>query len=119
MQKKESLFFTCYYNHDLAFDCFGGEVVEHGRDFDEAREEAARLRSLQVDASNLKLVSIDQLAVEPLRPIKPKKALILALGLVLGGMLGLFIALIRNMVRRKPDMLDLDAGEVAKGTHSP
>lgn len=83
------------------------------------REEAARLRSLQVDASNLKLVSIDQLAVEPLRPIKPKKALILALGLVLGGMLGLFIALIRNMVRRKPDMLDLDAGEVAKGTHSP
>ncbi|MFZ3155517.1 Wzz/FepE/Etk N-terminal domain-containing protein [Pseudomonas sp.] len=82
------------------------------------REEAARLRNLQVDASNLKLVSIDQLAVEPLRPIKPKKALILALGLVLGGMLGLFIALIRNMVRRKPDMLDLGAGEAARETHS-
>lgn len=82
------------------------------------REEAARLRSLQVDASNLKLISIDQLAVEPLRPIKPKKALILALGLVLGGMLGLFIALIRNMVRRKPDMLDLGAGAAAGGTHS-
>ena len=82
------------------------------------REEAARLRSLQVDASNLKLISIDQLAVEPLRPIKPKKALILALGLVLGGMLGLFIALIRNLVRRKPDMLDLGAGAAAGGTHS-
>jgi LPS O-antigen subunit length determinant protein (WzzB/FepE family) len=82
------------------------------------REEAARLRSLQVDASNLKLISIDQLAVEPLRPIKPKKTLILALGLVLGGMLGLFIALIRNMVRRKPDMLDLGAGAAAGGTHS-
>jgi LPS O-antigen subunit length determinant protein (WzzB/FepE family) len=69
------------------------------------REEAARLRSLNVDVSSLKLVSIDQVALEPLRPIKPKKALILALGLVLGGMLGLFIALLRNMLRLKPDTL--------------
>lgn len=67
------------------------------------REEAARLRNLNVDVSSLKLVSIDQVALEPLRPIKPKKALVLALGLVLGGMLGLFIALLRNMLRRKPD----------------
>ncbi|WP_415754967.1 Wzz/FepE/Etk N-terminal domain-containing protein [Pseudomonas leptonychotis] len=66
------------------------------------REEAARLRSLEIDAANLKLVSVDQVAVEPLRPIKPKKALILGVGLVLGGMLGLFIALVRHMVRREP-----------------
>ncbi|RJG09231.1 chain-length determining protein [Pseudomonas cavernicola] len=65
------------------------------------REEAARLRSLQVDVSDLKLVSIDQVAVEPLRPVKPKKALILVSGVVLGGMLGLFIALLRNLLRRK------------------
>lgn len=64
------------------------------------REEAARLRSLDVDVSTLKLVTIDQLAMQPITPIKPKKALILALGLVLGGMLGLFIALLRNMLRR-------------------
>lgn len=61
------------------------------------REEAARLRALALDASALKLVSIDQRAVEPRRPIKPKKALIVALALVLGGMLGLFIALVRNL----------------------
>ncbi|SFO79735.1 Wzz/FepE/Etk N-terminal domain-containing protein [Pseudomonas borbori] len=66
------------------------------------RGEAARLRNLNVDVSSLKLVSIDQVALEPLRPIKPKKALILALGLVLGGVLGLFIALLRNMLRRTP-----------------
>lgn len=65
------------------------------------REEAAHLRSLQIDAPNLKLVSIDQVAFEPLRPIKPKKTLILALGLVLGGMLGVFIALLRSMMLRK------------------
>ncbi|MCY1542724.1 G-rich domain on putative tyrosine kinase [compost metagenome] len=64
------------------------------------REQAASLRNLRVDVSELKLVSIDQVAVEPLRPVKPRKALILALGLVLGGMLGMFIALLRNVLRR-------------------
>ncbi len=63
------------------------------------REEAARLRALQLDTDSLKLVSIDQRAVEPSSPIKPKKAMIVALALVLGGMLGLFIALMRNMLR--------------------
>ncbi|MCY1301376.1 G-rich domain on putative tyrosine kinase [compost metagenome] len=75
------------------------------------REEAARLRNLNFDVADLKLVSIDQIAVEPLKPIKPKKALILALGLVLGGVLGLFIALLRNMLRRKPDDFTLANAE--------
>jgi len=63
------------------------------------REEAARLRALHLDTVALRLVSVDQNAVEPTRPIKPKKALIVALSLVLGGMLGLFIALARNLRR--------------------
>ena len=66
------------------------------------REEAARLRNLEFDVSTLKLATVDQLAMQPIKPIKPKKALILALGLVLGGMLGLFIALLRNVLRRAP-----------------
>lgn len=65
------------------------------------REEASRLRALHFDTEALKLVAIDQAAVEPTRPIKPKKAMIVALALVLGGMLGLFIALVRNL-RRPP-----------------
>jgi len=63
------------------------------------REEAARLRSLNLDVSGLKLANLDQPATQPLNPVKPKKLLILALGVVLGGMLGLFIALVRNMLR--------------------
>ncbi|MDH4562765.1 chain-length determining protein [Pseudomonas sp. BN411] len=63
------------------------------------REEAARLRSLHVDVSDLKLASIDQAAVEPISPIKPRKTLILALGLALGGILGLSIALLRKRLR--------------------
>lgn len=63
------------------------------------REEAARLRGLHFDTESLKLVSIDQAAVEPSRQIKPKKAMIVALALVLGGMLGLLIALLRSLRR--------------------
>ena len=65
------------------------------------REEAARLRNLNVDVSGLKLASLDQLATQPIKPVKPKKLLILALGMVLGGVLGLFVALLRNMLRSK------------------
>lgn len=68
-------------------------------DLAKLREEEARLRNLKVDFDTLQLVTVDQRAVEPSKPIKPKKALILALGLVLGGMLGVFIALVRGMVR--------------------
>lgn len=63
------------------------------------REEAARLRALQFDTASLKLVSIDQQAVEPSAPIKPRKVMIVALALVLGGMLGLFVALVRHMAQ--------------------
>lgn len=63
------------------------------------REEAAHLRNLNVDVSGLKLANLDQQATQPINPIKPQKLLILALGVVLGGVLGLFIALVRNMLR--------------------
>ncbi|AZE60096.1 MULTISPECIES: Wzz/FepE/Etk N-terminal domain-containing protein [Pseudomonas fluorescens group] len=65
------------------------------------RAEEARLRNLNIDMSRLKLVTIDKQALEPLSPIKPKKALILALGLILGGLLGVLIALVRTMVGSK------------------
>lgn len=63
------------------------------------REEAAKLRAMKLDAEALKLVALDQAAVEPRKPVKPKRALIVALALVLGGMLGLFIAIVRQMLR--------------------
>lgn len=63
----------------------------------EMREEAARLKSIQPNLEQLNLVRIDQPAIKPLNPVKPKKMLIVAIGLVLGGMLGVFVALIRNV----------------------
>ncbi|MNZ72621.1 hypothetical protein D3C78_910020 [compost metagenome] len=66
------------------------------------REKAARLRNLKVDFSRLALVKIDQQASEPSSAEKPKRPLILALGMILGGMLGIFIALVRRMLRNPP-----------------
>ncbi|WP_328821944.1 GNVR domain-containing protein, partial [Zestomonas carbonaria] len=64
------------------------------------REEAAQLKQLNLDIGRVRLVTVDQVAIEPTKAEKPRKALILALGLVLGGMLGLFVALVRGMLRR-------------------
>lgn len=63
------------------------------------REEASRLRALQIDFSKLNLVRIDQPASEPLRPIKPKRALIVAVGIVLGLLLGMLVVLLRDLLR--------------------
>ena len=66
------------------------------------REEAARFKSIKLDLDNFDLVRIDQPAIMPLRPIKPKKLMILAIGVVLGGMLGVFAALVRTMITSRP-----------------
>ncbi|MGE1155976.1 Wzz/FepE/Etk N-terminal domain-containing protein [Pseudomonas kitaguniensis] len=62
------------------------------------RAEIARLRNLNVDMSSLKLVSIDRQALEPWSPIKPRKALILILGLVIGLALGVLAAITRYFI---------------------
>jgi len=69
-------------------------------DLAELREEAARLKGIKLDTERLRLVRLDQLALQSLNPVKPKKAMIIALGLVLGGMLGVFIALVRSLMVR-------------------
>ena len=48
----------------------------------------------------LAVATIDRSALVPEDPIRPRKMLILALGIVLGGMLGVFVALARAMFRR-------------------
>ncbi|MCB1654947.1 MAG: chain-length determining protein [Pseudomonadales bacterium] len=63
------------------------------------RSEIVRLGDLSnLDSSNMKLVSIDRKALEPMEPVKPKKALIVLLGLLLGGILGVLIVLVRNFL---------------------
>ncbi|AZE55153.1 regulator of O-antigen component of lipopolysaccharide chain length [Pseudomonas synxantha] len=79
------------------------------QDVEPLRAEVARLRGLNIDMSNLKLVTIDRRAQEPLSPVKPKKPLVIALSLVGGLLLGLMIALIRYFIRSRSQALPYTA----------
>ncbi|MDY7533490.1 Wzz/FepE/Etk N-terminal domain-containing protein [Pseudomonas sp. Bout1] len=73
------------------------------QDVEPLRAEVARLRSLNIDMSGLKLVTIDRLAQEPLAPIKPKKPMVIAMSLAAGLILGLLIAMVRYFIlARRP-----------------
>ncbi len=52
------------------------------------------LKTLEVDFSKIQLARIDEVAVVPVAPIKPRKLLVMALALVAGLFVGLFMALI-------------------------
>lgn len=69
------------------------------KDLAEWRQEAAQLKGIKFDTDGLRLARLDQQALEPLATIKPKRALIIILGLVLGLMAGVFMALLRNLMR--------------------
>ncbi len=63
-------------------------------DYAKWSKEAAELRGLNLNLGSLQLVNVDQQAIYPRSAIKPKRSLVLALGIVLGLMLGTFLALI-------------------------
>jgi chain length determinant protein (polysaccharide antigen chain regulator) len=55
--------------------------------------EIEALKALEIDFSKINLARIDEVAVAPVNPIKPRKLLIMALALVGGLFAGLFMAL--------------------------
>lgn len=71
----------------------------------EKRSEITRLNEIKLNMDRIQLVTIDQIATQPRSPIKPKKVLIVLVGGVLGGMLGVFVALVLSMVRKRREQL--------------
>ncbi|XKU40918.1 Wzz/FepE/Etk N-terminal domain-containing protein [Pseudomonas [fluorescens] ATCC 17400] len=63
------------------------------------RAEMTRLNNLNIDMSRLKLVTIDQQALEPLSPAKPNRPLVVLIGLFLGAIIAVFVALARHALR--------------------
>ncbi|MFX7021354.1 GNVR domain-containing protein, partial [Acinetobacter baumannii] len=51
------------------------------------------------NAGEIGNVRIIDTAVEPVKPIKPKKLIVLILSIFIGGFIGVLIALLRNMMR--------------------
>lgn len=67
----------------------------------EKQQEITLLSNINVDYERLQLVQIDKRALQPVRSIKPNKPLIVALGLIVGGVFGVFIALLRTALRNR------------------
>lgn len=65
------------------------------------QQKLSELHELKLDINKFGVVTVDQFALPAAKPIKPKKALILAVGGVLGLMLGVFVALIRRAVKNR------------------
>ncbi len=70
------------------------------------REEISNLEELLTqDYADISLVRVDQAAMVPVAPSKPRKSLILAAAVIAGGMLGVVIALIRNAAAARRERL--------------
>lgn len=65
------------------------------------KKELALLKNTNVDFDSLEIVRIDQIAHTPYRTTKPNKKLIVAVALLLGGMLGVAIALIQAAIAHR------------------
>ena len=60
--------------------------------------ELAWLESIDIDPLSVKTARVDQPAYPAARPVKPRRTLIVVLGLVLGLMLGVFVAFFVNFI---------------------
>ncbi|CAM5197266.1 hypothetical protein OURE66S_04502 [Oligella ureolytica] len=87
------------------------EVLKNREDEDlflteraEKQREISRLKSIRVDKDNVDLVYIDQPAHHPLTSVKPNKKMIVILGFVLGGVLGVFAALLRSAIHKRKEL---------------
>ena len=61
------------------------------------------LNSLSLNFDQAEVVKIDHEAVVPDTPIKPRKTLIVAAGIIFGGMVGVLFALIRTAIRQRKE----------------
>ncbi|QYN00071.1 chain-length determining protein [Pseudomonas protegens] len=66
------------------------------------RAERLRLQGISTNTASLSLVDIDRVAVQPLKSVKPKKALVIAIGLLLGALVGIVLALVRYALAGRP-----------------
>ncbi len=67
--------------------------------FEDSQGNLTRLKNLKIDFDQFELVRIDKPASEPRSPVKPKKALIVGLGLFIGLFVGIALALARRVFR--------------------
>ena len=67
------------------------------------QNEVARLESIHIDPATVRTARLDQAAFPPDKRIKPKRKLIVVLGLMLGLMLGVFAAFFVNFIENQKE----------------
>jgi len=65
------------------------------------QQELALLEATDIDTSRINPAQVDLVAMVPESRVKPKRTLIVALAIVLGGMIGVVFVLIRQAVRKR------------------
>lgn len=71
------------------------------RELPELLKQQELLKNIDLSPEKLQVAIVDRAAIVPEEPIKPNKPLVLLLGIILGGILGIFIALIRTLFQKK------------------
>jgi chain length determinant protein (polysaccharide antigen chain regulator) len=61
-------------------------------------------KDLSVKADDVTVFRVDGPIEAPDKPVKPKKALVLAVAILLGGVIGIFVALFRTLYRRNREL---------------
>lgn len=59
------------------------------------------LKEIDVNPDDVSVFTLDSSAVVPETPVKPRKVMILLFGVILGGVLGVFAALVRSTVKKR------------------
>lgn len=86
------------------------------RGIEALRAERGRLKAISTDMSQLQLVAVDRSAIEPLKPVWPKKGLFFVLGAIVGCLLGVGVALVRGIISQPRQVKNVEAVRLAEKT---
>lgn len=82
------------------------------------RAERVRLSNINLDMQGLKMVTVDRPALQPGSPKTPRKALTIAIGLLLGAMFGVVVAMFRHALATRRTYIPIQAS-AALAQNSP
>lgn len=84
-------------------------------DIREMRTELNQLRGyLEQDYSNVRVMKMDDAAMAPMTPIKPRRKLIVAVSALSGAMLGILVALIASTMAHRREREEPDSRQIAR-----
>lgn len=66
------------------------------QNIEDVRKEMDRLKNLNVDFDNIKMVQVDRRAIESLKPVRPMRTIIMLVAILIGLLVGVVVAFLRH-----------------------